>query len=139
MKKILTIFLWVITASVFAQTQNISGTITDSAGEPLPGVTVVVKGTTKGAVSDFDGNYALPNVSSESTLIFSFVGMLTQEIAVGNQTAISVSMVADAIGIEEVVAIGYGTQKKATVTGAISTVKGEKLIKTPTSNLATSL
>lgn len=139
MKKILTIFLWVISVSVFAQTQNVTGKITDSAGESLPGVTVVVKGTTTGAVTDIDGNYIMNKVSSESTLVISFVGMLTQEIVVGNQTTISVTMLVDAIGIEEVVAIGYGTQKKATVTGAISTVKGDKLIKTPTSNLATSL
>jgi len=139
MKKILTIFLLVISVSVFAQTQNITGKITDSNGEPLPGVTVVVKGSTTGTVSDIDGNYTITKVPSESTLVFSFVGMLTQEIAVGTQSAISVTMEADAIGIEEVVAIGYGTQKKGNLTGSVSSVKSEKLNIAPVTSTTNTL
>ena len=139
MKKILTIFLMVMAVSVFGQTKNITGKITDSAGEPLPGVTIVVKGTTTGTVSDIDGNYTMSDLSGNNILVFSFVGMLTQEITVGTQSTISVQMEADAVGIEEVVAIGYGTQKKATVTGSIAQVKGEKLVKNPTANFATAL
>lgn len=139
MKKILTIFLMVITVSGFAQMQNITGKVTDSAGEPLPGVTAVIKGTTAGTVTDIDGNYVLPNVSSESKLVFSFVGMLTQEIVVGTQSTVSVTMVADAIGIEEVVAIGYGTQKKGNLTGSVAIVKSDKMTVAPMVSTANTL
>ncbi len=139
MKKILTVFLWVITVSVFAQTQNITGTITDSKGEPLPGVTIVVKGTTKGVVTNIDGNYSITEVASDDVLLFSFVGMVPQEIEVGNQTSISVTMVSDAIGIEEVVAIGYGTRKKANLTGAVGSLSGDEMVKSPSANVIQSL
>jgi TonB-linked SusC/RagA family outer membrane protein len=135
MKKILSIFLWVISVSVFAQSQNITGTITDSAGETLPGVTIVVKGTTIGTTTNMDGKYELPNVSGESVLLFSFVGMVTQEISVGTQSTISVTMVADAIGIEEVIAIGYGTVKKSDLTGSVATVDAKAAYKAPAANL----
>ncbi|MCG6187341.1 TonB-dependent receptor [Maribellus maritimus] len=102
--------------------KTVSGTVTDEAGIPLPGVTVVVKGTTQGTVTNVDGYYSLPNVPAEATLQFSFVGMITQEVVVGNQSSINIQMETDAIGIEEVVAIGYGTRKKETLTGAISTI-----------------
>jgi TonB-dependent starch-binding outer membrane protein SusC len=88
------------------QQPAVSGTVTDESGQPLPGVTVVVKGTTQGTVTNADGNYSLTNIPEDATLVFSFVGMRTKEIEVGNQTAIDVTMVVDAIGIEEVVAIG---------------------------------
>lgn len=139
MKKILTIFLWVISVSVFAQSQNVTGKVTDASGAPLPGVTVVEKGTTNGNVTDIDGNYSIGKLSDQSVLVFSFVGMVTQEIAVGNQTEISVSLVADAVGIEEVVAIGYGTRKKATVTGAVATVTGDEMVKIRSANITTGL
>jgi TonB-linked SusC/RagA family outer membrane protein len=107
----------------YAQQQNSkSGTVTDADGLPLPGVTVVVKGTAQGTVTNADGNYLLSNVRPGSILVFSFVGMLTQEIEVGNKTSIDVTMVVDAIGIEEVVAIGYGTQKRENLTGSVTTV-----------------
>jgi TonB-linked SusC/RagA family outer membrane protein len=139
MKKLLTFILIIFSFSAFAQERTLTGKVTDDTGQPLPGVTVIIKGTTQGAVTDYDGNYSIPGVSSESVLVFSFVGMLKQEIEVGSQTTISVTMAADTIGLEEVVAIGYGTQKKATVTGAISTVKGEELVKNRSSNFAASL
>ncbi|WP_372772235.1 carboxypeptidase-like regulatory domain-containing protein [Mangrovibacterium sp.] len=130
MKKIVTIFLWFISVSVFAQTQNITGRVIDSAGEPLPGATIVVKGATTGTTTDIDGNYKLPNVSVESILVFSFVGMVSQEIKVGNRSTISVTLVADAIGLDEVVAIGYGTVRKKDLTGSVSTVdtKDDRLL-----------
>jgi TonB-dependent SusC/RagA subfamily outer membrane receptor len=93
----------------------------------LPGVTVLVKGTTQGTVTNSEGNYSLPNIPDEATLVFSFVGMLTQEIVVGNQSTINVTMEADAIGIEEVVAVGYGTMKKASVTGSVATIDSKEL------------
>jgi TonB-linked SusC/RagA family outer membrane protein len=104
------------------QQPAVSGTVTDETGLPLPGVTVVVKGTTRGTVTNSDGNYSLTNIPEDATLVFSFVGMLTQEIEVGNQTSIDITMAIDAIGIEEVVAIGYGTQKKVNLTAAVEVV-----------------
>lgn len=81
------------------QQQQVSGTITDENGEPLPGVTVVIKGTTQGTVSNFDGEYTLTDVPSGATLVFSFVGMRSQEIVVGNRTNINVSMESETIGL----------------------------------------
>ncbi len=121
------------------QQKTVSGTVTDQSGQPLPGVTVVVKGTIQGTVTNADGEYSLANIPDNATLVFSFVGMRTQEIEVGNQRTIDLQMQVDAIGIEEVVAIGYGTQKKATVTGSIATVQGEELQKMPATNLASTL
>jgi TonB-linked SusC/RagA family outer membrane protein len=120
-------------AELFADQQQpaVSGTVTDEAGEPLPGVTVVVKGTTQGTVTNADGNYSLTNVPDDATLQFSFVGMKTHEAEVGNQSTINVTMVIDAIGIEEVVAIGYGTQKKGNITSSIASVSVDDLREQP--------
>jgi TonB-dependent starch-binding outer membrane protein SusC len=122
-----------------AQPGAVTGRITDRNGSPLPGVTVVVKGTTVGTISSNDGTYALANVSPSTTLIFSFVGMRSQEIVVGNQTTINVVMAEETIGIEEVVAIGYGTQKKSSITGAISSVEAEDVVSMPVTNLSNAL
>lgn len=121
------------------QQKTITGTVLDEQGLPLPGVTVIVKGTTNGSVTDIDGKYSIANIPEGATLKFSFVGMLAQEIVVGSQSEINVSMALDAIGIEEIVAIGYGTQKKATVTGSIATVGGELLQKSAGPNLSSAL
>src|SRR5690554_1426096 len=102
------------------QQRSVSGKVTDSGGQPLPGVTVVVKGTTQGTVTNADGNYSLTNISEDATLVFSFVGMRTQEVVVGNQTSINVTMEQETIGLEEVVAVGYGTQKKINLTGSVT-------------------
>ncbi len=111
------------------QQKTITGTVTDETGLSLPGVTVIIKGTTNGAVTNMEGTYTISNIPDNATLVFSFVGMLSQEIAVSSQTTIDVSMKTDAIGIEEVIAIGFGTMKKADLTGAISTVQGDELAK----------
>ncbi|MDX9882654.1 MAG: TonB-dependent receptor [Prolixibacteraceae bacterium] len=118
---------------------TISGKVTDSSGSPLPGVTVVVKGTTQGTITDTDGNYSLPNVPGDATLVFSFVGMQTQEIAVAGKTDINIMMEEDAIGIEEVVAIGYGTQKKINLTGSVATVSSEELTVAPVASTTNAL
>ena len=90
-----------------------SGKVTDSSGSPLPGVTVIIKGTTQGTITDADGNYSLPNVSSNSILVFSFVGMKTQEIPITDKNNINVTMTEEIIGLEEVVAVGYGSLRKS--------------------------
>ncbi|TKG95316.1 SusC/RagA family TonB-linked outer membrane protein [Puteibacter caeruleilacunae] len=121
--------------NVANQSKSISGKITDEAGEPLPGVSVIVKGTTVGITSDFDGNYTLELPEGAEVIIYSFVGMKSQEIALNGQSTINVTMREDAIGLEEVVAIGYGIQKKSDLTGAVASVKGEELKKSQAPNL----
>ncbi len=124
---------------VLSQQSQVSGRVTDVNGQPLPGVTVVVKGTTQGTVTDGGGNYVLTNVSSGATLVFSFVGMKPQEIAVGNQSNISVRMEEATIGLDEVVAIGYGTMKKSDLTGSVTSVESENINAFPTTNVLQAL
>ncbi len=119
-----------------AQQKSVSGKVADSDGLPLPGVTVVVKGTSNGTVTNADGEYTLNNIPADAVLQFSFVGMRAQEIEVGSQTAINVVMQLDAIGLEEVVAIGYGTQKKVNVTGSVDVVAGDQLVNRPAPNVS---
>ncbi|MGV8091410.1 MAG: TonB-dependent receptor [Mangrovibacterium sp.] len=107
------------------QQQAVRGRVTDDTGAPLPGVTVLVKGTTQGTITDINGEYSLLKVSPSSTLVFSFVGMKIQEIRIAEKTIIDVAMTEDAIGIEEVVAVGYGVQKKVNLTGAVEAVGTE--------------
>jgi len=121
------------------QVVHLSGKVTDSSGAPLPGVTVVVKGTTQGIITDANGNYSLPKVPADAFLVFSFVGMKTQEIAVAGKTAIDVMMQEEAVGIEEVVAIGYGTVSKQAVTGAVAQAKLETYENVATNNVLESI
>lgn len=121
------------------QQKTVSGKVTNALGELIPGATIIVKGSKLGVISDSDGHYSLSNVPSDGTLIFSFVGMKTKEVAVSGKTLLNVVLEEENIGIEEVVAIGYGVQKKADLTGAISTVKGENLIKASVPNLSSAL
>lgn len=111
------------------QQNQITGRVTDRTGAPLPGVTVVIKGTTGGTITDGNGNYVLGNVAPNTILVFSFVGMRTQEVFAGNQTVINVSMQDETIGIEEIVAIGYGTMKKSDLTGSVVSVSSDALQK----------
>ncbi|MFW6289775.1 MAG: SusC/RagA family TonB-linked outer membrane protein [Mariniphaga sp.] len=110
------------------QQRTVTGQVTDNTGQPLPGVTIVLKGTTSGTISDVDGNYALNNVPQNATLVFSFVGMQTQEIAVDGQSTINVSLNPDAISVDEVVVVGYGTMQKREVTSSITSVGEKELI-----------
>jgi TonB-dependent starch-binding outer membrane protein SusC len=121
------------------QQRTVSGIVTDSNGQPLPGVTVMVKGTTQGTVTNAAGNYSISNIPDDATLVFSFVGMRTQEIAVGSQSKIDARLEEENIGLEEIVAVGYGTQKVTTVTGSVSDVKGEKLMASPSVNFSNSI
>lgn len=122
----------------WAQESVISGQITDETGLPVPGASIFIKGTQNGVSSDIDGNYqikATPNAS----LTISFVGYATQEIAVGNKTVINAQLVPSSKDLEEVVVVGYGTQKKSVVTGAISSVKAEQLENLPLTRVEQSL
>ncbi len=118
-----------------AQQKSVSGKVTDNSDQPLPGVTVVVKGTTLGTITNAEGEYTLTNIPEDATLVFSFVGMRKQEIPVGGKTGINVTMEVDAIGIEEVVAVGYGTLVKKELTSAISNISSDDINKIHTTRL----
>ena len=113
------LFLFFTYAS-FAQDMTVTGKVTDSGGGGLPGVTVQVKGTTVGTTSDVNGNYSVASVPSNGTLVFSYVGMKAQEVAVNGRSSVNVTLLEDAAALEEVVVIGYGTVKKKDATGAVS-------------------
>ncbi len=121
------------------QQRIVSGVVVDEGASPLPGVSVVVKGTTIGVVTGIDGNYTLAVPADAETLVFSFVGMKTQEVPIGNKTNIDVTLETETIGLDEVVAIGYGTEKKATITGSVTAVQGEELKKSPALNVSNNL
>lgn len=130
MKKILMLFsLFLITgALVMAQTVQITGTVTSSEdGLPLPGVTIFVKGTTVGALTAADGKYVLTAPTAATTLVISYIGFKTQEIAIEGKSKIDAVLVLDVFKVDEVVVVGYGVQKKREVTGSIATVKGDAL------------
>ncbi|MCG8699812.1 MAG: SusC/RagA family TonB-linked outer membrane protein, partial [Bacteroidales bacterium] len=123
-------FLFVLTSvTVFAQTKTITGTVKDDQGAPLPGVTVVLEGTTQGTITDLDGKYSI-SAQPTDQLKFSFIGFKVQLILVGDQSAIDVTLLPDVESIDEVVVVGYGIQKKESVVGAITQAKGEDLKKT---------
>ena len=121
------------------QQKTVTGKVNDSTNSPLPGVSVVIKGTTTGTITDADGNYSIKNVQPNATLQFSFVGMKSQEIVVGNQTTIDVSLSDESIGLQEVIAVGYGTQTKRNVTGSIQTVSAEDLKDIPVAQITQAL
>ena len=115
---------------ITVQAQNITGTVTDAQG-PLPGASVVVKGTTLGTTSDFDGNYSIDAPADAVTLVFSYVGYSKQEVPIDGRTVINVTMAEDAQALSEVVVVGYGTQRKADLTGAVSSLSAEAIESKP--------
>lgn len=139
MKRTLTYLLILVFCANYAQAQEktVTGTVTDGNGEPLPGVAIQIKGQTKGTTTDFDGVYSLNGVGASTTLVFSYVGFTTQEILVGNQTKINISLKESAAQLDEVVLVGFSKQKKVSVVGAVATVNPGEL-KMPTSNLTQS-
>lgn len=130
MKKLLSVlFLSLFVGSAYAQQSKIEvkGTITEaSTGITVPGATVLEKGTSNGTVSDFDGNFAI-NVGSDATLVVSFMGFVAQEVQVNGRTSISISLQEDVASLDEVVVVGYSSQKRESLTGALNTVKGDDL------------
>ncbi|GEO06081.1 SusC/RagA family TonB-linked outer membrane protein [Adhaeribacter aerolatus] len=123
---------------VFAQTP-ITGKVSDEQGGGLPGVTVLVKGTSTGTATDAEGNYSLNVPNGSASLVFSFIGFQTKEVAINNRTTVNVTLATDAKALEEVVVVGYGTMKKSDVTGAITSVKTEELLAIPSTNALRSL
>lgn len=116
---------------IYVPQKQISGKVTDENDQPMVGVTVFFKGTTNGTTTNMDGEYSLTSIPENAVVVFSFVGMRTQEVSVGNQTEINVTLEVDAIGIEEVVAIGYGTVRKSDLTGAVTKVNVDQLRELP--------
>lgn len=131
-------FGFCLSIATFAQVQ-VKGNVSDSQGEPVPGVTVLVKGTQQGVITDMDGNYNITVPGSESVLVFSFVGMDTQEVVVGNRTSIVVVLTETATDLDEIVVVGYGTMRKSDVSGAVASVSAKSLQNIVTSDAAAAL
>ncbi len=121
------------------QQKTISGKVTSEQGMALPGVTVVIPGTTVGTVTSIDGDYSLQVPADTKSLLFSFIGMKTQEVTIGNKTTINITLEAENIGLEEVIAVGYATQKKANIVGSVTAVSGEKIASIPSSDVTNAI
>jgi TonB-dependent SusC/RagA subfamily outer membrane receptor len=111
--------------------EQITGKVTDESGNPLPGVSVVLKGTATGTVTDSDGSYHIKNSENAQTLVFSFIGMETKEINIENQSVINVTLAEESTWLNEVVAVGYGIKQKKDLTGAVSVVEVEEISNIP--------
>jgi TonB-linked SusC/RagA family outer membrane protein len=129
-KNYLVMLLLFVMSSALAQTNVVTGTVVDDSGMPLPGANVIIKGTTTGTQTDFDGKFAI-EVAPEQILVFSYVGYETIETLVGDKQEIMITLTLDAASLDEVVVVGYGTQKKSVTTGAISSIKAEELEAVP--------
>ena len=140
--KICIVFVFsVLSLSVFAQDggkKTVSGTVVDAAGIPLPGVNIIEKGTSNGVVSDFDGNFSL-SVKPKSIIVFTFIGMKKAELSVEGKTVFKVTLQEDTATLDEVVVVGYGTQKREAVTGSVATVKMSDIEDLPVGNIASAL
>jgi TonB-linked SusC/RagA family outer membrane protein len=115
---------------VSAQTATVTGTVTSDTGETMPGVSILVKGTTTGTTTDLDGRYSI-SAASNATLVFSFIGMVTQEVAINGRSSIDVVLATETSQLDEVLVVGYGTIKKSDLTGSVSSVKAEELTAFP--------
>jgi len=139
-KFLLALVLLICTAPAFAQTATVSGTVTDETNEPLIGVSVLVKGTSNGAVTDVDGNYTIPNVPANAVLVFSYVGYLPSEIAIANRGKIDVKMREDTQTLNEVVVTALGIKKESKALGySVSTIKASDLTLTASPTLGSAL
>ena len=133
----LTLFLFA-THATFAQV-NVRGNVTDHTGETLIGVNVIIKNNKQGTVTDVNGNFSLTVPSANSTLIFTYVGFVEQEIALNGRTNLNVTMVQDAELLDEIVVVGYGTQKKISVTGSVAQIDSKELLQAPSANITSLL
>lgn len=120
-------------------TFSVKGTVTSDKGEGLPGASVILKGTSTGTTTDVDGKYSLNVPDGAGTLVFTYIGYVNQEIAIGNRSQLDVKLLVNDKTLDEIVVVGYGTQKKATLTGSVSEVKGADIVKSPQPNVSNSL
>ncbi|TDN95082.1 TonB-linked SusC/RagA family outer membrane protein [Salegentibacter sp. 24] len=138
-QKFLSAFFLMFTTFLFAQQQEITGVVSDDSGLPLPGATVLVKNTSNGTTTDMDGNFSLLVENPEDkVLVVSFISYVTQEIPINNQSSFQISLQPNQEALNEIVVVGYGGKKRATLTGSISEVEGEALAKSPQPNLSNS-
>lgn len=129
-----------LTFNSYSQGTSVTGKVTSADdGFGLPGVNVIVKGTTNGTVTDFDGNYSINVSDANATLVFSYIGFTTQEIPLNGKTVINATMTEDATALDEVVLVGYGTQIKRQVTGSVQTVDVEELADIPVTQVTQKL
>lgn len=129
------LLLLVLGTTAFGQVRRITGTVTDaSSGGTLPGVSIVVKGTTTGTVTDINGRYEL-NADGNATLVFSFIGMVTREVPVDNRNVVNVTLESDMVGLQEFVVVAYGIQRREATTGSMGVVTGEKVIDVPETSI----
>ena len=126
-KGMMFLLMWAFSICLFAQAVNVRGTVTDAKGEPLIGVSVRIQGRGAGTVTDSQGNFTLPNVSPDAVLEISYVGMLSQTVALDGKTTVNIVLQEDAEALEEVVVIGYGTARKIDLTGSTSSLGGDRL------------
>ena len=136
--QLLLFFAFMLPMGALAQNIQLNGTVTDVSGESVIGASVLEKGTTNGVITDIDGNFTL-SVSPKATIIISYVGYAPQEIALNGRKELKVVLKEDTELLDEVVVIGYGTQKKSDVSGSVSSVSGDKLNNIPTANAETAL
>jgi len=140
---IITLLFFFLQTSAHAQgnqSRVIKGTVlSEEDGMTLPGVNVLIKGTVQGTVTDLDGNYSITVPSNDAALVFSFMGYVSIEVAANNRSIVDVNMVTDTQSLDEFVVVGFGEQKKATMTGAVSSVAGKELIQSPVANISNSL
>jgi TonB-linked SusC/RagA family outer membrane protein len=117
----------------------VSGRVVDEAGAAIPGVNVIIKGTAQGTTTDADGKFTLALADSSAVLVFTFIGFATQEVPIQNRSVINITLKPDVVSLQEIVVVGYGEQKKATVTGAVATVKNDEIMQAPVTNLSNAL
>ncbi|MDT0676346.1 SusC/RagA family TonB-linked outer membrane protein [Autumnicola musiva] len=137
-KKTLFLFFLIFSFAASAQTTTVTGTVTDENG-PVPGVTVLVKGTSNGTTTDFDGNYSISNVPVDATLQYSFIGFTTTELPVDGRSSIDVTLQEDTEALDEIVVVGYGTQRREAVTGSVASIDGDELREIPSANISEAL
>lgn len=123
---------------LYAQNQNVSGVVSDQVG-PMPGVTVIVSGTNSGTTTDFDGKYSLSNVPADAVLEFSYIGFAVQRVNVNGRNQINVTLEQDTQQLDEVVVVGYGTQRREAVTGSVASIKSEAITEVPSPNISQAL
>ncbi|QRR00674.1 SusC/RagA family TonB-linked outer membrane protein [Dyadobacter sandarakinus] len=139
-RMLLAFFLGMTALCGFAQTTlTVTGTVTAENGETLPGASVILKGTSTGTTTDADGKYSLSLADGNGTLVFTYIGYVNQEVPVTSRSVIDVKLLTNDKTLDEIVVVGYGTQKKATLTGSVSEVKGADIVKSPQPNLSNSL
>ncbi|SDF02954.1 TonB-linked outer membrane protein, SusC/RagA family [Pricia antarctica] len=133
------VFVAMLGHFAYSQATTVTGVVSDEGGTPLPGASVVVSGTTNGTQTDFDGKYTLTNVASNASLSFSYIGFVAQQVALNGRNSIDITLQEDLQALDEVVVVGYGSQSRASVTGAISSVNSEEITALPVSNATEAL